>query len=47
LSAQELIRWFLEPIPEVEIQGQGIGRVRRRSMRRIMARRTKAATVRA
>jgi hypothetical protein len=36
---------LLEPIPEVEIQEQGTGRVTRRSMMRIMARRTKAATV--
>lgn len=37
----------LEPIPEVTIQVQGIGRVKRRSMMRIMAMRTKVAAVRA
>jgi hypothetical protein len=40
-----LIGSGLEPIPEVEIQGQGIGRVKRRSMTRIIAKRMKAATV--
>jgi hypothetical protein len=34
-----------DPIPEDEIQEQGLGLVKRRSMMRIMARRTKAATV--
>ncbi len=38
---------LLEPIPEVEIHGQRVGLVKRLSMRRIMARRTKASTVRA
>ena len=37
----------LEPIPEVWIHAERIGRVKRRSMVRIMARRMKAATVRA
>jgi RHS repeat-associated protein len=37
----------LEPIQEVRIHEQGDGLVKRRSMRRIMARRKKAATVRA
>jgi hypothetical protein len=36
---------LLEPIQEVKIQRQGIGLVKRRSMMRIMARRTKATTV--
>jgi hypothetical protein len=35
----------LEPIREVVIQEQRIGLVKRRSMMRIMARRTKATTV--
>ena len=38
-------RYFLEPIPEVWIHAQEIRLVKRRSMMRIMARRTKAATV--
>lgn len=37
----------LEPIQEVRIQREGAGRVKRLSMRRIMARRMKASTVRA
>jgi hypothetical protein len=37
----------LEPIQEVAIQGQRAGLVKRRSMMRIMARRTKAAADRA
>jgi len=51
LVKAEKTRWLfppalvLEPIQEVEIQRQGIGLVKRRSMMRIMARRTKAATV--
>ena len=38
---------ILEPIQEVRIHEQRDGLVKRRSMRRIMARRMKAATVRA
>jgi len=38
---------LLEPIQEVPIHEQRDGLVKRRSMRRIMASRTKAATVRA
>ena len=41
----QLFAGALEPIPEVESQEQGIGLVKRLSMMRIMARRTKAATV--
>jgi hypothetical protein len=41
------IRKALEPIQEVGSHEQGLGLVNRRSMRRIMARRMKAATVRA
>jgi hypothetical protein len=41
------IAWIFEPIPEVGIHEQGDGLVKRRSMRRIMARRMKASTVRA
>jgi hypothetical protein len=37
----------LEPIQEEGIHDERVGRVRRRSMMRIMARRKKAATVRA
>ena len=44
-SAVPAIAAPLEPIQEVEIERQGIGLVRRRSMMRIMARRTKATTV--
>jgi hypothetical protein len=40
-------RYFLEPIHEVWIHEQEVGFVKRLSMRRIMARRTKAATVEA
>jgi len=40
-------RVFLEPIQEEWIHEQGLGLVKRLSMRRIMARRMKAATVRA
>jgi hypothetical protein len=40
-----IIFTILDPIPEDEIQEQGLGLVKRRSMMRIMARRTKAATV--
>jgi cytochrome b len=36
---------ILEPIQEVEIHGQKVGLVKRRSMMRIMARRMNAATV--
>src|SRR5271167_973252 len=42
-----IMRRTLEPIQEVAIQGQRAGLVKRRSMMRIMARRTKAAADRA
>ena len=42
-----LLAAILEPILEVWIHAERIGRVKRRSMMRIMARRMKAATVRA
>ncbi|HZK89997.1 MAG TPA: hypothetical protein VFC56_07630 [Stellaceae bacterium] len=46
LALSGMRRW-LEPIQEERIHAERVGRVRRRSMMRIMARRKKAATVRA
>jgi hypothetical protein len=43
--SEEENRFLLEPIQEVGIHGQGVDLVKRRSMRRIIARRMKAATV--
>ena len=53
MQFNELEQWFkdriernsLEPIQELAIHRQGVGGVKRLSMMRIMARRTKATTV--
>ncbi len=45
LLAGAILASLLEPIPEVGIQFEGHGLVKRRSMMRIIASRMKAATV--
>ena len=45
IEAEDIAEVLLEPIQEEWIHDQGVGLVKRLSMMRIIARRTKAATV--